>query len=186
MVLRSFHTPSRYDFRSNVIRPYLQVCRIQVISAHLLLGFYPLYLLNNWNYELSSNQNIRIYHECECWIEKIVPMITAKDKISGILIGCSRNGNVIYLNFVRFDKGSCHAIYFYYLKTEMAHRGSNPCLLCKLSSPDMGAQWLSGRVLDSRQRDLGFEPHQHHCVVSFSKTLILAQYWFNPGRPVPT
>ena len=28
----------------------------------------------------------------------------------------------------------------------------------------MGAQWLSGRVLDSRLRGHGFEPHWRHCV----------------------
>ena len=28
-----------------------------------------------------------------------------------------------------------------------------------------GAQWLSGRVLDSRPKGSGFEPHRHHCVV---------------------
>ena len=33
-----------------------------------------------------------------------------------------------------------------------------------------GAQWLSGRVLDSRMRRRGFEPHLLHCVVSLSKT----------------
>ena len=33
-----------------------------------------------------------------------------------------------------------------------------------------GAQWLSGRVLDSRPKGRGFEPHRHHCVVSLSKT----------------
>ena len=32
------------------------------------------------------------------------------------------------------------------------------------------AQWLSGRVLDSRPRGRGFEPHWRHCVVSLSKT----------------
>ena len=35
-----------------------------------------------------------------------------------------------------------------------------------VSSINMGAQWLSGRVLDSRLRGRGFEPHRHHCVVS--------------------
>ena len=35
----------------------------------------------------------------------------------------------------------------------------------------MGAQWLSGRVLDSRPRGSGFEPHRHHFVVSLSKNL---------------
>ena len=43
----------------------------------------------------------------------------------------------------------------------------------------MGAQWLSGRVLDSRPRGRGFEPHQRHCVVSLNKninpSLILVQ-----------
>ena len=34
----------------------------------------------------------------------------------------------------------------------------------------LGAQWLSGTVLDSRQRDHGFEPYQGHFVVSLSKT----------------
>ena len=33
-----------------------------------------------------------------------------------------------------------------------------------------GAQWLSGRVLVSRPRGHGFEPHHRHCVVSLSKT----------------
>ena len=32
-----------------------------------------------------------------------------------------------------------------------------------------GAQWLSGRVLDSRPRGSGFEPHRRHCLVSLSK-----------------
>ena len=29
----------------------------------------------------------------------------------------------------------------------------------------MGAQWLSSRVLDSRPKGRGFEPHRRHCVV---------------------
>ena len=42
-----------------------------------------------------------------------------------------------------------------------------------------GAQWLSGRVLDSRPRGRGFEPHRRHCVVSLGKnnypSLLLVQ-----------
>ena len=39
----------------------------------------------------------------------------------------------------------------------------------------MGAQWLSGRVLDTRPRGRGFEPHQRHCVVVLEQdTFILA------------
>ena len=33
-----------------------------------------------------------------------------------------------------------------------------------------GAQWLSGRVLDSRPRGCWFEPHWRHCVMSLRKT----------------
>ena len=38
-----------------------------------------------------------------------------------------------------------------------------------------GAQWLSGRVLDSRPRGSRFEPHRRHCVVVLEQdTFILA------------
>ena len=38
-----------------------------------------------------------------------------------------------------------------------------------------GAQWLSGRVLDSRPKGRGFEPHRRHCVVFLEQdTFILA------------
>ena len=38
-----------------------------------------------------------------------------------------------------------------------------------------GAQWLIGRVLDSRPRGRGFEPHRRHCLVVLEQdTFILA------------
>ena len=41
-------------------------------------------------------------------------------------------------------------------------------------TPD-GVQWLSGKVLDLRQRGCGFEPHERHCVVVLEQdTFILA------------
>ena len=40
---------------------------------------------------------------------------------------------------------------------------------------NMGAQWLNGRVLDSRPKGRGFEPHRRHCVVVLEQdTFILA------------
>ena len=36
-------------------------------------------------------------------------------------------------------------------------------IICYISSG--GAQWLSGRALDSRPKGRGFEPHQCYCVV---------------------
>ena len=39
----------------------------------------------------------------------------------------------------------------------------------------IAAQWLSGRVLDSRPKGRGFEPHRRHCVVVLEQdTFILA------------
>ena len=40
-----------------------------------------------------------------------------------------------------------------------------------LYHPYSGAQWLSGRVLDSRPMGSGSEPHRHHYVVSLSKNI---------------
>ena len=38
-----------------------------------------------------------------------------------------------------------------------------------------GGQWLSGRVLDSRPKGRGFEPHWRHCIVVLEQdTFILA------------
>ena len=43
------------------------------------------------------------------------------------------------------------------------------------SATTSGAQWLSGRVLDSRPKGRGFEPHRRHCVVVIEQdTFILA------------
>ena len=33
-----------------------------------------------------------------------------------------------------------------------------------------GTKWISGRVLDSKQKACEYGPHKHHCVVSLSKT----------------
>ena len=51
-----------------------------------------------------------------------------------------------------------------------------------------GAQWLSGKVLDSRQKGRRFEPYRRHCVVSLSKnispSLVLVQ--LRKTRPYKT
>ena len=48
-------------------------------------------------------------------------------------------------------------------------------IFCWAWSIHMGAQWLSGRVLDSRLKGRGFEPHRRHCVVVLEQdTFILA------------
>ena len=49
----------------------------------------------------------------------------------------------------------------------------------------MGAQWLSGRVLDSRPRGSGFEPHWHHCVVSVIKNINSSLVLVQPRKTRP-
>ena len=54
----------------------------------------------------------------------------------------------------------CHMVFTTYIHTRFE---------------SVGAQWLSGRVLDSRPRGHGFEPHLRHCVVVLEHdTFILA------------
>ena len=69
------------------------------------------------------------------------------------------------------------------------------CILCNyafLSSADLffkkklkGAQWLSGRVLDSRPKGRGFEPHRRHCVVSLSKNINPSLVLVQPRKTRP-
>ena len=49
----------------------------------------------------------------------------------------------------------------------------------------MGAQWLSGRVLDSRPKGCGFEPHRRHCVVSLSKNINPSLVLVQPRKTRP-
>ena len=48
-----------------------------------------------------------------------------------------------------------------------------------------GAQWLNGRVLDSRARGQGFEPHRLHCVVSLSKNINPSLVLVQPRKTHP-
>ena len=47
------------------------------------------------------------------------------------------------------------------------------------------AQWLSGRVLDSRLRGRGFEPHRRHCIVSLSKSIDPSLVLVQPRKTRP-
>ena len=50
---------------------------------------------------------------------------------------------------------------------------------------NMGAQWLSGRVLDLRPKGCGFEPHRRHCVVSLSKNINPSLVLVQPRKTRP-
>ena len=53
------------------------------------------------------------------------------------------------------------------------------------SSNIEGAQWLSGRVLDSRPRGRGFEPHRRHCDLSLSKNINPSLVLVQPRKTRP-
>ena len=48
-----------------------------------------------------------------------------------------------------------------------------------------GAQWLSGRVFDSKPKGRGFEPHRRHCVVSLSKNINPSLVLVQPRKTRP-
>ena len=49
----------------------------------------------------------------------------------------------------------------------------------------LGAQWLSGRVLDSRPKGRGFEPHQRQCVVTSNKNINPSLVLVQPRKTRP-
>ena len=49
----------------------------------------------------------------------------------------------------------------------------------------MGAQWLSGRVLDSRPKGHRFQPHWCHCVVVFEQDIYLSLVLVQPMKARP-
>ena len=49
----------------------------------------------------------------------------------------------------------------------------------------MGAQWLSGRVLDLRPKGHGFKPHRRHCLVSLSKNINPSLVLVQPRKTRP-
>ena len=64
----------------------------------------------------------------------------------------------------------CHATALIYTYHERKYHE-----LLRIVTNSVGAQWLSGRVLDSRPNDRGFEPHRRHCLVVLEQdTFILA------------
>ena len=48
-----------------------------------------------------------------------------------------------------------------------------------------GAQWFSGRVLDSRPKGRGFEPHRRDCVMSLSKNIDPSLVLVQPRKTRP-
>ena len=60
-----------------------------------------------------------------------------------------------------------------------------PTNINKYLHQKVGVQWDSGRVLDSRRRGRGFEPHRRHCVVSLSKSIYPSLVLVQPRKTRP-
>ena len=56
---------------------------------------------------------------------------------------------------------------------------------CFTQTHMVGAQWFSGRMLDSRPRGCGFEPHRRHCIVSLSKNINPSLVLVQPRKTRP-
>ena len=52
-------------------------------------------------------------------------------------------------------------------------------------SGNLGAMWLSGRVLDSRPRGRELEPHRRHCAVSLRKNISPSLVLVKPRKTSP-
>ena len=49
----------------------------------------------------------------------------------------------------------------------------------------LGAQWLSGRVLDSRPKGRRFEPHRRHCIVVLEQHIYPSLVLVQPRKTRP-
>ena len=67
----------------------------------------------------------------------------------------------------------------------LCHNEKDKLSILHVTHVKKGAQWLSGRVFDSRPRGRGFEPHRRHCVVSLSKNINPSLVLVHPGRLAP-
>ena len=65
-------------------------------------------------------------------------------------------------------------------------QGTHICFISLLFIHNhMGAQWLSGRVLDWRPRGRWLEPHRRHCVVSLSTNIKPSLVLVQPRKTRP-
>ena len=82
-----------------------------------------------------------------------------------------------------FHVDACDKNSWWFFLCFFAYNTSHKCLVN--ITKWQGAQWLSGRVLDSRPKGRGFEPHRRHCVVSLSKNINPSLVLVQPRKTRP-
>ena len=65
--------------------------------------------------------------------------------------------------------------------TETVRVGAQASLCLYCSQVEYRAQWFSGRVLDSRPKGRGFEPHWRHCVLVLEQDTLFLAYQEDPS-----
>ena len=96
--------------------------------------------------------------------------------------------NLSLSDLVLADKAVCtvfHGVLNYYENLKIHQRLALKLLIYESKHPNMGAQWLSGTMLDSRLRGCGFQPHRHHCLVSLSKNINSSLVLVQPRKTHP-
>ena len=94
-------------------------------------------------------------------------------------------GDVEGLHYIHILNVEVHILFAFYpnqlvnLHYEDLQCICNPTISSTIHQFWMGAQWLSGRVLDSRLKGRRVQPQRRHCIVSLSKNtnpyLVLVQ-----------
>ena len=113
-----------------------------------------------------------------------------------LFISCIKPFVVSWINPCEVQYGKCSKIlniflFLFSYKMSVFRAGTHK-MLVKIANSDgpdhtayLGAQWLSGRVLDSRPKGHRFEPHQRHWVVSLSKNINPSLVLVQPGKTRP-
>ena len=74
---------------------------------------------------------------------------------------------------------------FFCIDLQIKHIQRDTLMHLPFPTTVMGAQWLSGRVLNSRPKGRGFEPHWRHCVVSLGKNIYPSLVLVQPRKTRP-
>ena len=91
--------------------------------------------------------------------------------------------NNLHMNIFKFRRLPRHCLFLVTSKARVITcKISNNFLSDDIINVCKGAQSLSGRVLDSRPRGRGFEPHRRHCVVVLKRHIYPSYVLVQPRK----
>ena len=141
--------------------------------------FYTSFTVFHANTEGPHSQSANFLTRAPCY--ETFFMLSTHEHEKSAYMSMKKNNSSVILRSVDHVICSGKHKHWLYKKTEQNIFSSveriaiSECLNSATSKTKVGAQWLSGRVLDSRPKGRGFEPHRRHCVVVLEQdTFILA------------